>query len=63
MLEIAGSTLLNSTIGLVAGLGTGFYNLAKGDNFLRGFWDNAVTNSLQEMNDYFEKELPNYYTQ
>lgn len=29
---------------------------------LSGIWDNAVTNAIDDVDDWVEKELPNYYT-
>ena len=66
MAELAVSTFLNSTIGLISGAVQGLENIATGKNdgdFLRGFWDNSITNSLQEFNEFADKEgAPNYYT-
>jgi hypothetical protein len=63
MLGLAGSTFLNSTVGLVAGVATGFSNLEKGGSFWEGMWNNAVTAGLEEFNKSMEKWMPNYYSQ
>lgn len=66
MVGLAGSTFLNSTLGLITGLGQGLYNAITGENdgsFVRGLWDNAVTASLEEFNKNMESWMPNYYTQ
>lgn len=61
----AGTTFVNGTLGLIAGLGQGIINLADNDpntGFLSGIWDNDVTNFTQKISDWQEKALPNYYT-
>lgn len=61
----AGTTFINGTLGLIAGLGQGIVNLTDDDpntGFLSGIWDNGVTNFTQKISDWQEKALPNYYT-
>lgn len=60
-----GTTFLNGTLGLIAGIGQGIYNLADDDEntgFWQGIWDNDVTNTMQAVSEWSEKALPNYYT-
>lgn len=54
---LAGTTFLEGTIGLVLGLGQA---IAKGDG--SKVWDNDFNKAMQTINDYAEKELPNYYS-
>lgn len=55
---LAGTTFLDGTLGLVAGIGewiqTGDYSK---------LWDNEVSNGLQDFNRAMEEWLPNYRTQ
>ena len=55
---LAGTTFLNGTVGLVAGIGT-----AITENRWSGLWDNDFSRAMDEFNQWSEKELPNYYTQ
>ena len=60
-----GTTFLNGTLGLIAGIGQGIYNLADDDEntgFWQGIWDNDVSKTMQAVSDWSEKALPNYYT-
>lgn len=60
-----GTTFLNGTLGLIAGIGQGIYNLADDDEntgFWQGIWDNDVNRTMQAVSDWSEKALPNYYT-
>lgn len=60
-----GTTFLNGTLGLIAGIGQGIYNLADDDEstgFWQGIWDNDVNKTMQAVSDWSEKALPNYYT-
>lgn len=62
----AGTTFADGTLGLLYGLGTGIYNLAHGEGgrgFLRGFYDNDISNALRGINKAMEEILPNYMTQ
>ena len=59
---LAGSTFLDGTIGTIVGLG----NLAKGalEGDMKGsdFWNNPFSQALQNVNEWSEKAIPNYYT-
>lgn len=55
---LAGTTFLNGTLGLVYGIGT-----AINEGKWSGLWDNDFSNTMDEFNQWSEKELPNYYTQ
>ena len=62
---LAGTTFLNGTIGLAAGIGQGIYNVNDGNKntgFLQGIWDNPFTNTMNALTEESEKILPNYYT-
>lgn len=56
-ISLAGTTFLDGTIGLLAGIGT-----AVSEDRLSGLWDNEVSNGLREFNDKMETWLPNYRT-
>ena len=63
---LAGTTFLNSTLGLALGIGTGVSNLADNDpktGFLSGIWDNDFSRAMDSLNKGAEEVLPNYYTQ
>lgn len=63
---LAGTTFLNSTLGLTLGVVTGVFNLADNDpktGFLSGIWDNDFSKAMDSFNKGAEKVLPNYYTQ
>lgn len=53
----AGTTFVNGTLGLVAGLGT-----AINEGRWSGIWDNPVSRAMQEVTDWSEENIPNYYT-
>lgn len=55
---LAGTTFLDGTLGLVAGIGT-----AADEGRWSGIWDNDFTRAMKEVTDWSEKALPNYYTQ
>lgn len=55
---LAGTTFLDGTLGLVAGIGT-----AADEWRWSGIWDNDFTRAMKEVTDWSEKALPNYYTQ
>lgn len=55
---LAGTTFLDGTLGLVAGIGT-----AANEGRWSGIWDNDFTRAMKEVTDWSEKALPNYYTQ
>ena len=54
---LAGTTFLDGTVGLIAGIGT-----AIGEGRISGIWDNEVSNGLSEINRALEEILPNYRT-
>lgn len=54
---LAGTTFLDGTVGLIAGIST-----AIGEWRISGIWDNEVSNSLSELNRELETALPNYMT-
>jgi hypothetical protein len=54
---LAGTTFLNSTVGLIAGAGT-----AIAEGRWLGLWDNGVNKFLDNINKKSEEFLPNYYT-
>lgn len=57
-LSLTGTTLLQSTVGLVNGL------VQWGvDGRAASFYDNEFNRNLDEFNKYLEDQLPNYYTQ
>ena len=55
---LAGTTFLDGTVGLLAGIGT-----AVSEGRWSGLFDNAVSNGLNEINRQIEDILPNYRTQ
>ena len=55
---LAGTTFLNGTLGLMYGIGT-----AATEDRWSGLWDNDFSRTMDEFNQWSEKELPNYYTQ
>lgn len=55
---LAGTTLLNGTVGLVAGVGT-----AVTEGRWSGLWDNDFSRAMDSINKGAEEVLPNYYTQ
>ena len=55
---LAGTTFLNGTLGLVAGVGT-----AVTDGKWSGLWDNDFSRAMDSLNKGAEEVLPNYYTQ
>ena len=54
---LAATTFVGSTLGLVAGIGT-----AIGEGRWSGLWDNAVSNTLYDINAKSEELFKNYYT-
>ena len=54
---LAGTTFLDGTVGLIFGAGT-----AIGEDRWSGLWDNDFSKAMQSVNDWSERELPNYYT-
>lgn len=62
---LAGTTFLDGTVGLLAGVADGIYNAANGEGwegFAEGFFNNDVSRTLREVNAEMEKILPNYRT-
>ncbi len=55
---LAGTTFLDGTIGLVLGAGT-----AIKEGRWSGLWDNDFSRAMQQVTDFMEENLPNYYTQ
>lgn len=55
---LAGTTFLDGTLGLLAGIGT-----AASEGRWSGLFDNVVSNGLNEVNRQIEDILPNYRTQ
>ena len=54
---LAGTTFADGIIGTIVGLG----NAAATGTF-SGFWDNPFSNTMQQVNEWSESVLPNYYT-
>lgn len=54
---LAGTTFADGIIGTIVGLG----NAAATGTF-SGFWDNPFSNAMQQVNEWSESALPNYYT-
>lgn len=62
---LAGTTFLDGTLGLLAGISEGIYNAANGEGwegFGEGFFNNEISKALREFNQEMEKVLPNYRT-
>lgn len=55
---LVGTTFLNGTVGLAAGIGT-----AISEGRWSGLYDNVVTRALDNVNKWSERVMPNYYTQ
>lgn len=55
---LAGTTFLNGTVGLVAGVGT-----AVTEGRWSGLWDNDFSRAMDSVNKWSEEVMPNYYTQ
>ena len=55
---LAGTTFLNGTVGLAAGVGT-----AVTEGRWSGLWDNDFSRAMDSINKGAEEVLPNYYTQ
>ena len=54
---LAGTTFADGILGTIVGLG----NAAVTGTF-SGFWDNPFSNAMQQVNEWSESALPNYYT-
>lgn len=55
---LAGTTFLDGTVGLIAGIGT-----AASEDKWSGLWDNDFSRTMQSLNNWSEQVMPNYYTQ
>lgn len=63
---LAGTTFIDGTVGLLAGIGQAIYNGASDDentHWYQGLWDNPVVNLMGQLNEASEELLPNYRTQ
>lgn len=63
---LAGTTFVDGTAGLLAGIGQTVYNAASDDpnkHWYQGIWDNPITNLMGQINELSEEYLPNYRTQ
>lgn len=54
---LAGTTFADGIVGTIVGIGT-----AASENRWSGIWDNPFSNLMQEINEWSETALPNYYT-
>lgn len=60
----AGEVFVDSIVGIPVGLINSFVNLADQDettSFVDGFWNNPISRARQNVADWQEKALPNYY--
>lgn len=65
MLTTAGTTMVDNTAGLLAGVVQGINNLGDDDpktGFWSGMWNNDVTNAMADFQDKMEEIAPNYMT-
>ena len=63
---LAGTTFLDGTVGLVAGIAEGIGAKIQGESWgdsVAKLWDNEVSNGLANLNKSLEEILPNYRTQ
>ena len=63
MLTTAGTTIVDNTAGLLAGVVQGINNLGDDDpktGFWSGMWNNDVTNAMADIQDKMEEIAPNY---
>ena len=63
MLTTAGTTIVDNTAGLLAGVIQGINNLGDDDpktGFWSGMWNNDVTNAMADIQDKMEEIAPNY---
>ena len=63
MLTTAGTTVVDNTAGLLAGVVQGINNLRDDDpktGFWSGIWNNDVTNAMADIQDKMEEIAPNY---
>lgn len=69
-LVLAGTTFVDGTVGVVAGLGNLLYNEVRNETdkpmttaeLWSGFYDNPITRCMQAINDLSEEYMPNYYS-
>lgn len=54
---LAGTTFLDGTVGLAYGIGT-----ALNEGRWSGLWDNDFSKAMQEVNEWSEQAIPNYYS-
>lgn len=54
---LAGTTFLDGTVGLAYGIGT-----AINEGRWSGLWDNDFSKAMQEVNEWSEQAIPNYYS-
>lgn len=59
---LAGTTFLDGTIGVIAGLGNVITGGEDGNTEFADFWNNPISKALQSVNKWSEEALPNYYT-
>jgi len=59
---LAGTTFLDGTIGVVAGIGNIITGGEDGRPEFSDFWNNPVSKALQSVNEWSETAIPNYYT-
>ncbi len=63
---LAGTTFLDGTIGLLTGIADMTYTAAKGGNSSEVWsrlWDNPFSRAMQNITDWTEENMPNYYTE
>jgi hypothetical protein len=63
---LAGTTFLDGTIGLIAGISEGIGAKVRGESWgdsIAKLWDNEISNGLARLNESLEEVLPNYRTQ
>lgn len=63
---LAGTTFIDGTVGLIAGIGQAIANGVDNDpnkHWYEGIWDNPVTQAMHEVNQLSEEYMPNYRTQ
>ena len=59
---LAGTTFLDGTLGVVAGLGNVITGGDDSKSEFSDFWNNPISQALQSVNEWSETALPNYYT-
>ena len=66
MLGTFGTTFIDGTLGTLVGLAQGTVNMLDGDEnttFIQGMWDNAVTNTTQQISNALEENFKNHRTE